>query len=83
MDSLTNYVDFLVCAFGRRISPRLSAHERLERLVDETYPDVSADERSAMIGLVLLQFADLTVTKVVPHHPMKTRSMTCVEPLDC
>ena len=71
---LTNYVDFLVRSFGRRISPRLDAQERLERLVDEEFATLPADERSAMVGLVLLKFADLTVTRAVAHHPMTTRS---------
>ncbi len=71
---LTNYVDFLVQSFGRRISPRLDAQERLERLVEEEFATLPADERSAMVGLVLLKFADLTVTRAVAHHPMTTRS---------
>ena len=71
---LINYVDFLVQSFGRRISPRLDAQERLERLVEEEFATLPADERSAMVGLVLLKFADLTVTRAVAHHPMTTRS---------
>lgn len=74
-DSLTNYVDFLVKSFGRRISPRLSAEERLTQLVDTEFPNDSAAERSAMVGLVLIRFAELTVTRNVPYHHMTLRSM--------
>jgi hypothetical protein len=75
MDTLDTYVDFLVSAFERRISPRLTAEERLQRLVDESYPHLSDDERSAIISLVTLRFATFTVSRKIAHHPMKTRSM--------
>ena len=71
---LTNYVDFIVRSLGRRISPRLDAQVRLERLVEEEFATLPADEREAMVGLVLLKFAELTVTRAVAHHPMTTRS---------
>lgn len=72
---LSNYVDFLVHTFGRRISPRLTSTERLVRLVDEEFSMYSEGERTTMVGLVLIKFSDLTVTRAVAHHPMKTRSM--------
>lgn len=74
-DSLTNYVDFLVNSFHRRISPRLPAEERLRILVDTEFPNDSDAERSAMVGLVLIRFAELTVTRNVPYHQMTLRSM--------
>jgi hypothetical protein len=75
---LTNYVDFIVRSLGRRISPRLDPQVRLERLVDEEFATLPDDERAAMVGLVLLKFADLTVTRAVAHHPMTTRSKSGV-----
>lgn len=71
---LADYVDFIVRSLGRRISPRLDAQERLERLVEEEFATLPKDEREAMVGLVLLKFAELTVTRAVAHHPMTTRS---------
>jgi hypothetical protein len=74
MSSLSNYVDFLAQSFGRRYSSRLSsAQERLERLVDDEFPSESAEERAAMVGLVLLKFG--VVPSTVQRHSMITRSM--------
>ena len=74
MSALSNYVDFLAQSFGRRYSSRLSsAEERLERLVDDEFPHESAEERAAMVGLVLLKFGE--VSKKVQQHSMITRSM--------
>jgi len=72
---MDSYVDYLVSAFHRRISPRLTPEERLQRLVDESYPHLNDDERSAIVTLVTLRFATLTVSRKVAHHSMKTRSM--------
>ena len=76
MDTLDQYVAFLVSAFHRKMSPRVDATQRLVRLVDEHYPHLSFDERSAIVGLVLMRFQTLTISRKVPHHTMTLRSHT-------
>ena len=75
MATLSDYVDFLATSFRRKMSPRVSAEERLVRLVDEEFPNFPADERLAMVNMVLIQFADeIVVTRSVSNHSMVTRS---------
>jgi hypothetical protein len=74
MDTLEQYVDFLVTAFHRKMSPRIDAKERLIRLVEEHYAHLSGAERSAIVWLVLMRFQTLTVVRQVPHHSMRLRS---------
>lgn len=75
MDTLDNYVDYIITEFRRRISPRLSTRERLLRLVNEEYPYFTENERAAIITRVLVLFNNFTIHRTIPHHSMKTRSM--------
>jgi hypothetical protein len=75
MDTLDKYIDYLISEFGRRISPRLSTQERLQRLVYEEYPHLSDNERSEIITRLIVLFNNFTIHRCVSHHSMNTRSM--------
>jgi len=74
METLDQYIDFLLNAFNRKMSPRIDAKERLIRLIDEHYAHLSDNQRSSLVWLVLKHFMNLTVVRKVPHHAMRLRS---------
>ena len=73
MYCLNEFVDSMASQYGRRLSPRLSAVERLTILVNDYHSNYSEDERSAFISLILLRF-DTTVSRAYSRHSMTLRS---------